>query len=355
MTAKYPGYETWSATGKVFNNGIQLDAKRPSVNFRIYWDGDYLDELLDGTKITKPNDAMSKINNVINFGSYSNAVSCNSTKATPNLQADLFGDWREEVILHDGSTQSDLIIFTTTTPSEYRVPTLMQDRQYRVAVAWQNVAYNQPPHLSYNLEEYFNSAGAISVTAGNLNQVVDLGYEMTPIEFEVLRATGVTQIGLPEGVTMDFDAATLKGRISGMPVEEGEFTFTLTTTGAADDNNGYSEGVLKVRRNTNLNLIGQFEFEKAGTTTVNNIFGEASINGNDAVIAEGKKGNALSLGGGSYLVQEGYDALDFGMRDFSIEMWLKSDDNAAYILQKGTMTSESNGGAARGYGQLDRP
>lgn len=86
VTAKYPGYETWSATGKVFNNGIQLDAKRPSVNFRIYWDGDYLDELLDGTKITKPNDAMSKINNVINFGSYSNAVSCNSTKATPNLR-----------------------------------------------------------------------------------------------------------------------------------------------------------------------------------------------------------------------------------------------------------------------------
>lgn len=108
--------------------------------------------------------------------------------------------------------------------------------------------------------------------------------------------------------------------------------------------------MLKVRRNTNLNLIGQFEFEKAGTTTVNNIFGEASINGNDAVIAEGKKGNALSLGGGSYLVQEGYDALDFGMRDFSIEMWLKSDDNAAYILQKGTMTSESNGGAAGATG-----
>ena len=93
----------------------------------------------------------------------------------------------------------------------------------------QNVAYNQPPHLSYNLEESFNTAGAVMVTAGNLNQVVDLGDAMTPIEFNVIRATGATVTGLPEGVEMTFDAATLTGKISGTPAAEGEFTFTITT------------------------------------------------------------------------------------------------------------------------------
>ena len=99
----------------------------------------------------------------------------------------------------DQSTESDLIIFTTTIPSDYKVPTLMQDRQYRVAVAWQNVAYNQPPHLSYNLEESFNTAGAIKISSGSLSQVVDLGAEMIPVEFSIVRATGVTSTGLPEG------------------------------------------------------------------------------------------------------------------------------------------------------------
>jgi hypothetical protein len=32
-----------------------------------------------------------------------------------------------------------------------RLPTLMHDAPYRLAVAWQNVAYNQPPHPSFHL------------------------------------------------------------------------------------------------------------------------------------------------------------------------------------------------------------
>lgn len=360
ISSKYPGYEYWASTKTgVFNKDVVVSTKMPpSTNFRIYWDGDLLDELFDGRyssssgksspQIQKCKNDLSGSSVLMSFNQYSNAGSTNSTKATPNLQADLFGDWREEVILHDQTTESDLIIFTTTIPSDYKVPALMQDRQYRVAVAWQNVAYNQPPHLSYNLEESFNTAGAIKVSGGNMNQVVDLGAEMTPIEFTVIRATGVVQNGLPEGVKMDFDPVTLTGKISGTPVAEDEYTFTLTTTGAANDNNGYVEGVLKVRRSTNLNLIAQFEFEKAGETTVNNIHGAAAVNGTDATVVEGKKGNALSLGGNSYLTQEGYEALNFGVRDFSIEMWLKSADDAAYIFQKGTITGEHEPGGVEG-------
>jgi rhamnogalacturonan endolyase len=79
-------------------------------------------------------------------------TSNNGTKATPALSADLFGDWREEIIwrTNDGK---ELRIYTTTIPTKHRITTLMHDRQYRLAVAWQNTAYNQPPHPSFYLDE----------------------------------------------------------------------------------------------------------------------------------------------------------------------------------------------------------
>lgn len=344
VSAKYSGYEYWSSTGKVFNNGQQLtSAKRPSINFRVYWDGDLLDELLDGTKITKPNDALTSISTLVNFKQYGNAASCNSTKATPNLQADLFGDWREEVILHDESTESDLIIFTTTIPTDYRVNTLMQDRQYRVAVAWQNVAYNQPPHLSYNLEEAFNTSGAVSVTSGSLNQVIYAGDPIQPVEFKVVRATGVKIEGLPEGVSYTFDASTLTGSISGTPAAIGEYDFTITTTGAADDANTSVSGSIKVRQNTSVELIAYYPFDKVGETTPNHISGEATAHGTPATTVEGRRGMALNLDGNNCYTQDGYDLIDFGDKPFTIEFWMNSTDDAAYILHKGAISS-ANGG-----------
>ena len=80
----------------------------------------------------------------------------NGTKATPCLSADIFGDWREELILRN-STDDALRIYSTITPTTYRVPTLMHDHVYRMGVAWQNVAYNQPPHLGYYLPDYIKS------------------------------------------------------------------------------------------------------------------------------------------------------------------------------------------------------
>lgn len=89
------------------------------------------------------------------FNEWGSSSSCNGTKSTPCLQADLFGDWREEIILYDASDRSHLNIFTTNIPTQYRVPTLMHDHVYRMGVAWQNVAYNQPPHLGYYLPDLF--------------------------------------------------------------------------------------------------------------------------------------------------------------------------------------------------------
>jgi rhamnogalacturonan endolyase len=77
-------------------------------------------------------------------------TSNNGSKLTPALSADLFGDWRKELILRTTDNQN-LRIYSTTIPTKYRIYTLMHDPQYRLSVAAENVAYNQPPHTSFFL------------------------------------------------------------------------------------------------------------------------------------------------------------------------------------------------------------
>jgi len=147
IDSRYRGSEMWSSssTGTYSCKGVQISTSKPSAdNFRIYWDGDLQDELLDGNKLDKWTG--SGTTRLITF---SGVTSCNSTKATPNLSADILGDWREEVLLWDTSDSSKLRVYTTTIPTTYRLYTLMHDPVYRLGIAWQNAAYNQPPHLGF--------------------------------------------------------------------------------------------------------------------------------------------------------------------------------------------------------------
>lgn len=145
------GFEMWSASGPAVYDpkGNAITTSKPSMNFRIYWDGDLQDELLDGTSITK-------------YGASTllSATGCssnNSTKSTPNLSADLLGDWREEVIFRTADN-TKLRIFTTTTITPNKLYTLMHDAQYRTAIAWQNTGYNQPPHCGFYIGDDMDTA-----------------------------------------------------------------------------------------------------------------------------------------------------------------------------------------------------
>lgn len=140
-----PGAESWSsAVSGIYNTSGQNIGRKPSsANFVIWWDGDAQRELLDGTRIDKyGTSADTRL--LTAEGVHSN----NSTKATPSLQADILGDWREEVIWPTTSNNA-LRIYSTTDATSISRPSLMQDRMYREAVAWQNTAYNQPPHPSF--------------------------------------------------------------------------------------------------------------------------------------------------------------------------------------------------------------
>jgi hypothetical protein len=111
-------------------------------NFLIYWDDDEWRELENGTSITK-----------VGGGSLLSCSDCgsnNSTKSTPTLTADLLGDWREELVLRESSNAA-LKVFTTTTVTKRRIYTLMHDPTYRAQVAFENSAYNQPPHVGFHI------------------------------------------------------------------------------------------------------------------------------------------------------------------------------------------------------------
>ena len=145
---RYDGAECWCNIGGLRrgDTGEIISNRKPdSCNFTIYWDADPLAELLDHVSISKWNwnaestDLLLKAERV---------VSNNGTKGNPCLSGDILGDWREEVIWAS-EDQTELRIYSTTIPAVDRRATWMNDRQYRLAIAWQNVAYNQPPHSSF--------------------------------------------------------------------------------------------------------------------------------------------------------------------------------------------------------------
>ena len=142
-----PGAEFWGTgtnMGNLYNaNGSSIGRNPSSANFVIWWDADPVRELLDQTRIDKYGTGGDT-----RLLTASGVASNNGTKATPALSGDLFGDWREEVIWRT-SNSSALRIYTTTSVTNQRIYTLMHDPQYRVAIAWQNTAYNQPPHPSF--------------------------------------------------------------------------------------------------------------------------------------------------------------------------------------------------------------
>ena len=141
------GHDT--AISSVTNAHIPVDIPF-DVNFRIYWDGDLLEETFNGTGTRNSTGRIYKPG-VGDITTLTGSLTNNDTKSTPCYQGDLFGDWREEVMMR--TADNKIRIYTTTIPTEWRNYTLWHDMQYRNAMVWQMNGYNQPPHTSYFLGE----------------------------------------------------------------------------------------------------------------------------------------------------------------------------------------------------------
>lgn len=163
LIASNRGWEFSSANDRSQRSattGQVVTTKSSSINFRLYWDGSLQDNLADGGyneayTITRWNGSSFEGITALD------GASCNTTKRNPNLLCDLLGDWREEVILHD---DNNLYIYSSAMPTNYKVPCLLTDHTYRLAIAWQMSSYNQPPHLGYYLPE---AATTIDVSAAS--------------------------------------------------------------------------------------------------------------------------------------------------------------------------------------------
>lgn len=155
------GAESWSSavSGLLGPNGDTVSSRKPSsANFLAWWDGDTTRELLDDTHIDKYGTS-SDTRLLTGASVHSN----NGTKATPALSGDLFGDWREEVVWPTTDNKA-LRIYSTPYETDTRITTLLHDTMYRTALAWQNTAYNQPPHPSFAIGDGMATAPRPSIT-----------------------------------------------------------------------------------------------------------------------------------------------------------------------------------------------
>lgn len=170
----YKGAEAWGGNvGISCTDRAEMTHFGVAENYRIYWDGDLLEELTDHTGFsTSTGVGRGQITKFNGYGNISalltaDAYSCNYTKGTPCLQADLFGDWREEVIWWRPDSMA-LRIYTTPISTTRRIYTLMHDHQYRQAICWQMCGYNQPPHTSFYLGNDFPTPIPAKSTNGKL-------------------------------------------------------------------------------------------------------------------------------------------------------------------------------------------
>ena len=155
---RYEGNQVWAIGEPLYTfEGDMISEDPPKTcKFTVWWDGDLLRELLDyapdddwwengSPRVYKWNWKKGELETVF---APDGAKCIRNTKGTPCLQADILGDWREELI-YTNDDCTELRIYTATTVTEHRMYTLMHDHVYRTAIALQNTAYNTPPHTGF--------------------------------------------------------------------------------------------------------------------------------------------------------------------------------------------------------------
>lgn len=304
-------------------------------NFLVYWDGDLGRELLDDNIIQKyyASTGTTKRFYGPSDGYSLSGSSNNHTKRTPSLVADIWGDWREEIIMPvndgvDSTEQAALRIFTSTIPTDYRLTTLMHDSQYRMAIAWQNVAYNQPPHTSY----YVGSAALATDDSGNELNYLAPAVAYTKVTYDApenVAVTGIklsdTSINIEKGTTYTLNAdiepddATKKG-----------IRWTSSDTSVATVSNGVVKGIA----------------EGSATITATTVDGGFTASCEVTVFANHVTGITLSkskveVGTGGSVEVKAYITPD-NASDKTV-IWSSADESIATVDENGVITGVTEG------------
>ncbi len=252
------------------NWSVSSGTPSPSaLNFRIYWDGDLLEETVNGPGSSNAGNPMYINKMGSRIFQTNDALSNNGTKKNPGATGDILGDWREEIVLRS-SDEKSFRIYTTTTETEYRIPSLWFDHQYRQAMVWQSEGYNQPPHASFFLGELEGITAAppaltntgrteltsgSSITSSNNNahvMICDAGsYDID--------ASGVS----PEVVTVNVPSV-----VSGNDNNDA-ITYSYSTTQLGTTNNGDITGsTILAKQGDGMLKLGNREYSYTGNTEV---------------------------------------------------------------------------------------
>lgn len=274
---KYIGWEMWSGAMSNPLNAVSSATigSKPDTNFRIYWNGDLYDESLDGRYNANGADAPRIVywdgssKKTLNLSTYGGTpMSCNTTKATPCLTADLWGDWREEVIFWDMTDSCTLDIYTTVETTAYPVPCLMTDHVYRMGIAWQNSSYNQPPHLGYYLPDAF-LARYVPV---QMPETLKVDVDIEPLVITTKNVASVSTSGsiFSLGLNAEFDVEEQKVTLSGAPLVKGKYSGKVLMKGAFNTVT-YSFTIQVVEDASGLNHI---EKQEIGSQIIYNLCGQ---------------------------------------------------------------------------------
>ncbi len=339
------GFEMWSGTSKGARSvkGKVVTTTGLSQNFRIYFDGDLQDELMDATgsptvenggvtggKIDKYNSSKKTLDRLFSFYNVEGASLNNWTKANPCIVADLFGDWREEFIVRSASDPSKVIVFTTPFTSPYRVYTLMHDSHYRVSIAWQNVAYNQPPHLGYYLPDAVKSLKQPSISVvGEVSNPIDTTPAVNTGKSELDASTPKEGEGVAETTNAGFlkngyynfaNSLTSYGTWEIFSKTTGKTTLTIRFTNGGTDSRNMALSV-------NGTSAGTVSFPSTGDWTA---YAEAKV---DVTLAAGV--NKLTF---TSLTSDGgpnFDMFTFGIDGVELYDGTQKLDDTTNIALKG--------------------
>ena len=353
ISNQYKGFEVWD--NDVMHSASErkdISLARGSTIFRIFWDGDLLHELVGHDWIDAPRKGVGNISKFDdNSSTWSNILtadgfySSNDTKGTPSLQADLFGDWREEIIWRSDDDQS-IRIFMTDIPTEHRIYTLMHDMQYRQAIAWQMCGYNQPPHVSFFVGERENILVPPPPVMDNERLVFlaqSSGWDNSSMDWSEDGTTTTYSDGkdvLFDVLSMDKSPITLNGtlkpnnlfvnsigvhtldgtsgKLSGdmMLLKQGSGTLNVTGTHDYSGRTEIWDGL--------VNLDGQLQ----NSLVYLHLFGELSAKGNIDKGVEMRYGSIL------------YPGMKDAIGSVNIGDSLSLQENANFILDIGTVTSD---------------
>ncbi len=305
-------YVMWSAgsAGYWDNKGEELPDLKLAINGRIYWDGDLQDELQDHhgagkeISISKWNDKENKVDEIF---APADTHSINSTKGNVNAQGDLIGDWREEFVTYVVKSETPkeekmtftgtwddvkqeyrkvevtatktvkqyaLRIYTTTIPTEYNFYTLAHDDIYRNSSGVYANCYNQPPHVSWYMNDAVEGSQYKTQPEANVKLVSNSYTAKDFSEAELPNAGAVTTPSKKDGFTdidghwakADIEAMAKAGIINGMTpttfepegsVTRGQFVKLIAAAaglnaGAAADGEHWATPYVKAAKEANL-------------------------------------------------------------------------------------------------------